>query len=195
MFTSLKLRGVALIATVALLGGTAMIASGATGAYFSETHTGTVTGSTGSIHVDTGASGGTGGDSLDFDLSNLLPGEPQSMTVRYTNSGLNPEDVWIVFDPTALGFLNNAGTNATVSITSTGGFSFTSSDMSTTPVPASIKVRSNLAPGSHGRTDGSFGIAASVSDPAAEGLSSFGGIPLALPYEVVATQVGVAPGA
>jgi len=195
MFASLKFKGVALIATVALLGGTAMVASGATGAYFSETHTGVVTGSTGSIHVDTSASGGSGGESLNFELDGLLPGEPQTMVVRYTTSGTNPEDVWIVFDPTALGFLNAAGTNATVAITSTGGFLFSTADLTANPVPGAIKVHSNLAPTADGRTNASFGIAASVSDPAAEDLSSFLGIPLAMPYTLVATQVGVAPGA
>jgi len=195
MFTSLKLRGVALIATVALLGGTAMIASGATGAYFSETHSGTVTGSTGSIDVDTSASGGTGGDNLNFNLANLLPGEPQTMTVRYTNTGLNPEDIWIVFDPTALALLNGAGTYATVAITSTDGFGFTSTNLGFPALPGSIKVHGNMAPGGSGRTNASFGIASWVSDPAAEGLSSFGGFPLAMPYELVATQVGVLPGA
>jgi len=195
MFASLKFKGVALIATVALLGGTAMVASGATGAYFSETHAGVVTGSTGSIHVDTSDSDGTGGESLNFDLNGLLPGEPQTIVVRYTNTGTNPEDVWIVFDPAALGLLNAAGTNATISIASTGGFLFSSTDMTANPVPGSIKVRSNLAPTADGRTNASFGIAASVSDPAAEDLSSFLGIPLAIPYTLVATQVGVAPGA
>lgn len=195
MFTSLKLRGVALIATVALLGGTAMIASGATGAYFSESHSGVVTGSTGSIHVDTSLSHGDGAESLNFDLANLLPGEPQSVTVRYENTGLNVQDVWIVFDPTALGFLNSAGTNATIDISSNDGFSFVSADMTANPLPGSIKVHSNLAPGGSGRVIGSFGIAASVSDPAAEGLTSLGVVPLALPYTLVATQVGVLPGA
>ena len=44
MLSNVKSRGLALLATVALLGGTAWIASGTTGAYFSDTHTGAIGG-------------------------------------------------------------------------------------------------------------------------------------------------------
>ena len=61
MQKSVKTRGLALLATVALLGGTAWIATATTGAYFSDTHTGEINGSIGSIQVV--ANGSTGANS------------------------------------------------------------------------------------------------------------------------------------
>ena len=42
-----KSKVLALVASVALLGGTAFVASGSTGAYFSDTHSGSITGTIG----------------------------------------------------------------------------------------------------------------------------------------------------
>jgi hypothetical protein len=49
MLSSLKIKGAAIAVSVALLGGTAWLAAGSTGAYFSDTHTGTISGTVGSI--------------------------------------------------------------------------------------------------------------------------------------------------
>jgi len=188
MRTIFRLRSVALIATIAMMGATAFVASGATGAYFSDTHSGVVTGSTGSIEVT--PSGGSGTEGMDLSLDLLLPGVPQTARVWYTNTGLSPQDIWIVFDSDDLATLNGAGTNVTVQITSSGGYSFTSADVGTTPVPGQFRVHNNLGATGAGYTDARFGIAASVSDPAAAGLTG-----LELHYDIVATQVGIAPGA
>jgi hypothetical protein len=109
----------------------------ATGAYFSDTNSGTITGTLGSIKVTT--SGGTGTDSLDFNFANLLPGETQKADGRYTNTGRNAQDVWIVFNNAdALHALNNLGSFGEVHIVSNG----------TDEVFASTNLNDNLAPAS-----------------------------------------------
>ncbi|HEY7008177.1 MAG TPA: hypothetical protein VH395_04520 [Jatrophihabitantaceae bacterium] len=74
-------------ATAALVG----FAANGTGAYFSDTHTGSVNASTGHVKVDVTDS------TLNF--TNLLPGEYQTKTVDYTARGTSGEDIWLVIDP------------------------------------------------------------------------------------------------
>src|SRR4051794_22508603 len=89
---------VALGATATLAG----FAATGTGAYFSDAKTGnSITGTMGSIAI-TGHDG-TGLNNLNISFANMLPGEQQSKTVGFTNTGNNPEDVYVVFDQTALG--------------------------------------------------------------------------------------------
>lgn len=61
-------------------------AAGATGAYFNDSQSGTVTGTIGSIKVTT--AGGNGNDGLDFNFANMVPGDFQTSTVHYANTGL-----------------------------------------------------------------------------------------------------------
>jgi len=61
-------------------GGTALVASGETGAYFSQTVPGSISGTVGSIHI-------TPSTSTDLSFSNLLPGAPQTVTVHFENTG------------------------------------------------------------------------------------------------------------
>jgi hypothetical protein len=80
----------------ALCASGALIAFGVagTGAYFSDSHDGTISASTGGIHIDTTDT------SLNF--ANLLPGDYQTKTIDYTarpNGGT--EDVWLVLPNTA----------------------------------------------------------------------------------------------
>jgi hypothetical protein len=83
-------------------------ATGATGAFFSDTKSGKITGRSGSIKITT--SGGTGPDSLDLKFDGLLPGEPQSLVLNYQNTGDSPQDVWLTFpNVPALHALNNLG--------------------------------------------------------------------------------------
>jgi len=195
MMRLLKLRSVAIIATIALMGGTAFVASGATGAYFSQSVPGTVQGTAGSIHIDTTASNGQGGNGLQFTLSDLLPGTPQTFRINYENSGISPEDVWVVFNQSDLNDLNFANSTtalATVKIRSTGGAAWGLSDLFATPLPQKIKLHSNLASGASGYTNVSFGIAAGVTDQAGAATALNAAV---MHYNIVATQVGISPGA
>lgn len=166
--------------TLAALAALVIAATGMTGAYFSDTHHGDITGNIGSIKVT--PSGGTGTDGTDFTFANLLPGEPQTATIQFQNTGLNNEDVWLVFDnATALSALNNLGTYGEVHV-SNGHELFASTnlnDRSATcgpfsptgcwPLPSQIKVADNVAPGAGGYVKFTFNYAAKLSDPAAEG--------------------------
>ena len=220
MSRSVKVRIGAIGASLALMGALVVMATGATGAYFSESKSGEITGTTGSIHVHT--SGGSGPNGLLFNFENLLPGEPQSATVEYQNTGHNNQDVWVVFDNSeALHALNNMGRYGEVTIANPGGWLFHSANLNDNLPPASgtcgpfspsgcwplgekYKVASNLAPGAgswfkftFGYTTYHGGIGNSQEEmpfntypPEVKPEEVTGS---GLPYEVVATQVGVEP--
>lgn len=207
-------------ASLLLMGALVVMATGATGAYFSESKQGEISGTTGSIHVHT--SGGSGPNGLLFNFKNLLPGEPQSATVEFKNTGHNNQDVWVVFDNAeALHSLDNLGEFGEVTIANPGGWVFHSANLNDNLPPASgtcgpfspsgcwplgeqYKVASNLAPGAgswfkftFGYTTHKGGIGNSQEEmpfntypPEVEPSEIVGS---GLPYEVVATQVGVEP--
>ncbi len=227
----------------ALSGSAALVAvaSGATGAYFNDTHSGTLTGTIGSIKVTT--SGGSGTDGLDFNFANMLPGVMQTVTAHYVNTGTNAEDVYLVFpNAPALHSVNDLGGYGAVQIKSNGNQVFysnnlddgqtaqltavdpTSSHCSSSPsatvplspsgcwpVPNTIKLASNVAPGQGGTMSFGFAFGAKLSGTAFELAQAFcyplvqvGSNPTdqqcvttgqqhGLPYEIVATQPGVAP--
>lgn len=110
-----------LLVAISCIAVVAMVGIGFSGAYFSETKAGAIKGTVGSIKISAGVNADTGGG-LNLTFNNLLPGEPQSVTVNYKNTGTSPEDVWIVFtDKDALHALNNLGTYGSVSITDVNG--------------------------------------------------------------------------
>ncbi len=166
-------------AKVAALGLTAsgagallLTATGATGAYFSDTHNGAITGTTGAITLST--------SDTNLNFTDMLPGVPQSQKVDFTNTSNNAEDVYLVFpNGSALGALNNLGTYGHVSVSSSGGAYFASSnlnDNSTScgsfssapgacnPLPAVIKLQDNLAGGGSGSMTFSFNYASKLTN-------------------------------
>lgn len=178
-------------------------ATGSTGAYFSDSRSGTYSGTIGSIKVTT--SGGSGTDGLDFSFTNMLPGELQTKTASYLNTGANSEDVWLVFpNDTALNAIDDLGTYGEAHIASNGTEIFASQNLNNHPtcppgagpapvcnaLPKQIKLADNVAPGFGGTFSFSFAYGAKLKDPAAEG-QPFNGI--GLPYQIVATQHGITP--
>jgi hypothetical protein len=185
-------------------------ATGSTGAYFSDSRSGTYSGTLGSIKVST--SGGSGTDGLDFSFANMLPGELQTKTANYQNTGANNEDVWLVFpDVAALHGINQLGTFGEAHVASNGTEIFASNNLndntsscppgSSNPaagqgacnaLPKQIKLADNVTPGTVGAFSFSFAYASKMSNPAFEG-QPFNGV--GLPYQIVATQHGNTPGA
>jgi hypothetical protein len=86
---------VALGATASLVG----FAATGTGAYFTDSHSGALSASTGDVKVNT--------SSLNLDFANLLPGTYKTDNIDYTATGTGPEDIWMVIpsngDGAALG--------------------------------------------------------------------------------------------
>jgi hypothetical protein len=214
-------------ASLLLMGALVVMATGATGAYFSEAKQGEITGSTGSIRIHT--SGGSGANGLKFTFNNLLPGEPQTATAEYKNVGHNPQDVWVVFDNAeALHALNNMGQYGEVTLANPGGVLFHSANLNDNQAPASghcgsvqystdefspsgcwplgtkYKIASNVGPGAgswfkftFGYTTHNGGIGNSQEEmpfnaypPEVKPEDVVGS---GLPYQIVATQVGVEP--
>jgi len=220
------------VAALAASGGLIASASGATGAYFNDTRSGTLAATIGSVTINT--AGGSGTDGLDFNVTNLMPGTPQNQHVSYTVTGTGPEDVYLVFpNAEALHSVNNMGTYGDAYVKSNGTQVFASTnlndglaaDLTSTghcatqspsgcyAIPNIIKLASNLAPGQGGTLDFSIGLAAKWKSTATEGTDPFC-YPLiqdsstadpaqqvctptnpsyGLPYQIVATQPGVAP--
>lgn len=180
---------------VAALGASgALIASatGATGAYFNDTRSGTFAGTIGSVKIDT--SGGSGADHLNFNFANLLPGSVQTKSVSYTVTGSAPEDVYLVFpDKYALHAVNNMGTYGEVHVKSNGTEIWASNNLNDGldasladdghcgaqapggcwALPNVLKLASNVAPGHGGTMDFGFGLAAKWKGTSTEGATAF----------------------
>lgn len=221
-------RIAALGTSLVMTGGLVAAATGATGAYFSDTVNGSVTGTIGSIQITPT----NGAASMALAFTNLLPGTPQTVSVAYTNTGTSAEDVYVVFpDDIALSALNNLGRYGTVHLTSSGagavGDVFDSNNLNDNvtscgpfsqagcwPVPNQVLVASNLAPGSAGTFVFSFMYASALSNQGPNpGTGVWNTFPVSgqtytansdpsqatsgsgLPYEIVATQPGITPGA
>ena len=182
---SMKYKIIGLVAGVALVGAMVASASAFTGAYFSDTKAGTVGGNVGSIKVVAGVNA-DGGGGLDFSFTNILPGNPNAGTVYYTNSGLNNEDVYIVFpNADALKALNNQGTWGSASIVdAAGGVNWVSNNLtdyypSGTPgnpgvatlfhVPSQMLIQSNVAPGAGGSVTFTYPLASKTTGHQGEG--------------------------
>ncbi len=172
--------GITLVATVGL----AVAASGVTSAYFSDTKSGTITGTVGYVKINVG--GGNGVNGLDFAFDNLRPGEPQSIRIDYKSTGTGTQDLWLAFpNVPALHALNNLGTYGTVTVSdSSSGVVFTSTNLNDGrtippngadscgplaptggacwPLPPQLMVRSNLAPGAEGTITFTFGYASKL---------------------------------
>jgi len=82
------------VATAALLG--SVVAT--TGAYWTDSHGGTITGTNGTVAITVNGGGGAG--LLDFDFSGIMPGVTKTATVNLYNPTANPEAVWVVFNNT-----------------------------------------------------------------------------------------------
>jgi hypothetical protein len=196
-------RNMKIAAFVASMAGTAALVGGAvvgTGAYFEDSKTGnTVTGTMGSIQIE--GHDGTGQNSLDAVFTNMLPGEAHSKTLRYSNTGLNNEDVYIQFDPAATHALNQLGRFGEMHVLSNGTEIFGSKNLNDNgatcpagtadcnPLPTQLKLGDNVEPGHTGSFTVSFTPGAKFKNPALYGQQL-----LNLPYTLVATQHGINPG-
>jgi hypothetical protein len=189
--------GITLVATVGL----AVAASGVTSAYFSDTNSGTVSGTIGYVKVSTG--GGTGTpDGLDLKFENLMPGEPQTVKFDYKNIGTGPQDIWITFpNNAALHALNNLGKFGYLKLTdSSAGVLFESSNLNDGrtippngddscgtqgptgglcwPLKPSYKIRTALPVGAEGTLSITFAYSSDLtldSPPPLDGTGLYGG--------------------
>lgn len=183
----------------------ALIGAGvnATGAYFSDTKTGNISGTIGSIKVATGRT--------QIGFENMLPGELQTVGDSYQNVGRNAADVWMVFETNALHtIVNQLGTYGEAHFASNGTEIFASQNLNdnTTScppgasdpangrppcaaLPAKIKLADNLAPNASGSWSFGFMYASKLGN----GSNIASPTPAwNLPYQIVATQDGVVPG-
>ncbi len=175
----MKFKLLGLVLALVLVAGLAAFASHATGAYFSDSHSGTLHGAYGNIAINPSGDGSTiDGNSLDMNFTNLMPGVPATVTVNYTNTGKNAEDVYIVF-PTAdaLHALNDMGTYGAVTIAdANGGVNWVSTNLNdflpegsgpapdTYYVPSQMLLQSNLAVNGSGTMTFTFTLAGKATN-------------------------------
>jgi hypothetical protein len=127
----MKIKIFGLLVALAVVGGLVVFAAHATGAYFSDSHNGTLGGTVGNIKLST-AGGIVGQDQgIDFAWNNMLPGVVYSAPMQVTNtSSSNAEDLYMVFpNLTALSALNQLGTYGAVTITVNGANVFQSTHL------------------------------------------------------------------
>lgn len=241
----MKIKIFGLLVAVALVGGLVVFAAHATGAYFSDSHAGAVTGTIGDIHVTCsgGASNGAG-DFLNFSWPEMLPGVQYTATMHCQNtSASNPEDLYIKFSNlTALSALNSLGTYGAVTIDVNGTPVFQSNNLndnliqnggafsqtSEWPLPSQLLLASNLGPtatavvefkfeyasqlqsqppAGAGDTVGwnTYPVLATAGNPSIAGdasstyaqvtVNSGDGSGSGLPFQIIATEHGILPGA
>ena len=111
--------GIRLAGFVATVGAAAVMVAAtvaSTGAYFSDTKSGSINGTFGNVSVAT--SGGSGANSLDFTFTKMLPAEWKTAKITVTNTGTGPEDIWMVFDNAnkSWSWLNSLGTYGEMTI-------------------------------------------------------------------------------
>jgi hypothetical protein len=209
--------GAAVITAVALLASV----SSSSGAYFSATRSGTITGSGATITETTSGGGGT--DSADLVYTNMLPNVAQTVTVNYGNTGSVPADAWLVFpNVTALSALNNLGTYGKIQIDSNTTDVFDSQNLNDHPscppgagpapvckaLPAQILLATHVVPGYGGSVSFSFAYGAKLTTQGGAFNSwpqttagnvqttvvASDGSGTGLPYEIVLEQEGQTPG-
>ena len=193
-----KTKTARIAAFIGAIGGSAALIGASvagTGAYFQDsTDTNHITGKMGDIQVE-----GVGG--LDMVFDKMLPGETHSKTVEYRNSGVNDQDVWLVFtNADQLHALNQLGTFGEVHVASNGTEKFGSANLNDNgstcppgagnpacnPLPAKIKLVDNLKADQHSVF--SFGFKPSEKFKAVQNAQILG-----LDYKLVATQHGIDP--
>jgi hypothetical protein len=91
-----KRRATAVGGLVLSFGAVLALTVATTGAYFTDTHSGQISGTNGTVTVT--ANGGSGAGQLDFDFSGILPGAAKTATINIGNPTSNTEDIWLVFN-------------------------------------------------------------------------------------------------
>ena len=146
----MKIKIIGLVVALIVVAGLVAVAAHATGAYFSDTHSGKISGTIGDISVK--ASGGAvdqnSHDALDFNWDEMLPGVPYTATINVQNSSSsNSEDIWMTFpNATALSALNTLGTYGAVQILVDGQQVYENHNLNdipnngTTGLPAAVQV-------------------------------------------------------
>lgn len=203
MQNTTKGKLVAGTAAIVLATGLAVAGSSLTSAYFSDTNTGgAITGTTGSIEVDVNGNKTTT-PTITFD--NVLPGETRTGSFTFQNTGRSTQDVYLQFTNKALvDEINKLGTYAAIEIKVDGERVFFSDNLNDkwpgelVPLPQQLLLKAGVAPTGAHQVDFSFTVAGKFSTQIPNGplVDKYGlNTVLSLPYSVVATQPGIAPGA
>lgn len=143
-------RIVALIAALLLGAGLIYHAVGDTSTTLGDVKKGGVTGTIGKVEITT--SGGAAVNDPTFTWSNMAPGEYDTLTVNYKNTGTLAQDVYLTFpNETALSALNTLGTYGEVEVVSNGDTVYHNANLNDKPnngtsgLPKQLKLQEGLA--------------------------------------------------
>lgn len=176
MNKSLALRASAFVGVAGLAVVLAGAAVSGTGAYFSDSAPGTVSATLGTIAIESAG--------LDMLFVDVLPGETRTGSATFTNTGSNPEDVWIVFDAAALAAVTQAG--SLVSFELIGSNPSTPQSGPLADLQQQYLIHDNLGLAQGGTLTMTFTVSPT--------LTAGQGTTVALPFKIVATQDGILPG-
>ncbi len=136
----IRSRGVRIASFAVAVGVTATLiafAVSSTGAYFTDSHDGTINVGTGTVSVNPTSS-------LSLNFTNLLPGTFQTQSVKYTTTGTGPEDIWLVLPASSAKAFNGVPKSGPIPLGRYGHFavnspagSFTSYNLASDPKPPS----------------------------------------------------------
>lgn len=184
-----KAKMLVLLGTALVCGGTYVAAASATGRYFDRGGNGKSAGTTGAVAI--AVTDATDNSSTNLKFTGLLPGEMQTVTLNYQNSGTTNEDVYVVFpNETALGALNTLGNYGEVELTSSGsgaiGNVFHSTYLSGSratcgrflpngcwPLLSQYELARNIEPGAGGSFSFSFAYASAFDAQAPFGTTAY----------------------
>jgi hypothetical protein len=168
-------------------------AAGTTGAYFSETADGGITGNIGAVHLST--------SNTTIAWANMMPGEPKTATVDFRNKGTGNQDFYVVFpNGPALHALNNLGGYGEVHVTggktgnivalfdsanlqdgrtlaNLGNSCSGSTPTGCWPLPSKLKIAGNVAPDATGSFSFTFAYDGRLGEGTSGGVGLFNAYP------------------
>jgi hypothetical protein len=96
VFSTSRRRLTAISGLILSLAAVIALSVASTGAYFTDSHPGQVTGTFGSVAINMDGSG-SGPGNLQFNFAGMLPGQWKNATITATNTGSDTEDIYMVF--------------------------------------------------------------------------------------------------
>jgi hypothetical protein len=193
------------VATVALLSG--VVAT--TGAYFTDVHGGSITGTFGAVKVNVSGSGAST-DGLAFNFAGMMPGEYKTANISVQNVGTENEDIYLVFSDAngAWSAVNTLGTYGEFVVNGTDYYNlnnhypqwtsgaYTNACGDTVPAIAylpHVNGLGTLAPGASATFTVQFRYSACISNPLYQGQNIFLPANDPLGFSIVAEQPGILP--
>lgn len=208
MFSTPKRRLTAISVLVLSLATVLALTVASTGAYFTDSHPGQVTGTFGSVAIDMNGSG-SGPGNLQFNFNGIMPGQWKTATITATNTGSDNEDIYMVFTNanTVWSQINTLGTFGEANVNGTDYANLNNKYAQGTPANTGqtnacgdptgpiaylphVNYLGTLTPGQAANYTFAFRYSACISNSAYQNQPAFSN---PLEFNIAAFQAGIAP--